>query len=148
MTGIGKILVFLNLIAAAALLTWGLSAYRNSPDWLDQKSAEGAAIEGEISLLKKEIDRYARAAAGASEGYATKSAVLASAERLRDFRKARLDVWLKDAEAGSFFTLPVVPNDPAVLDTSDAAEAAPSIQVCPRGRSSPRRTELEMSPLS
>ena len=61
MTGIGKLLVFLNLIAAAALLTWGLSAYANSPNWVDSKSADGTAVEGEISLLKKEIDKFAKA---------------------------------------------------------------------------------------
>lgn len=123
MTGIGKILVFLNLIAAAALLTWGLSAFRNSPQWVDVKG-EGSSVEGEISLLKKEIDRYSKASAGASNGYAANNATVRNAEATRDFRKVRLDVWMKDAENGQFFTLPRLANDPAVLDTSDAAEAA------------------------
>jgi len=123
MTGIGKILVFLNLIIAAALLTWGLSAYRNSPNWLDQKSDSGN-VEGEITLLKKEIEKLSKAAAGAHEGYAAKNATLASSEAIRDYRKARLDAWMKEAEGGSFYSLPTLPNDPAVLDTSDAAERA------------------------
>jgi predicted transcriptional regulator len=122
MTGIGKVLVFLNLMAAAALLTWGLSAFKNSPQWVDSKTADGQNVEGEISMLKKEIDRYAKAASGAQDGYTAKAAALQGSEATRDFRKTRLDTWLKDAEKGAFFALPVVANDPAVLDTSDAAE--------------------------
>jgi hypothetical protein len=121
MTGIGKVLVFLNLMAAAALLTWGLSAYRTSPNWVDVKTDTGT-VEGEITLLKAEIKKYSDAVAGTHNSYAAKNANLAASEAARDFRSRRLGVWLGDAEKGQFFTLPVMPNDPAVLDTSDAAE--------------------------
>lgn len=133
MTAIGKVLVFLNLMAAAALLTWGLSAYSNSPQWVDGKSGDGQKTDGEITRLKGEIDRYTKAIAGANSSYVANSTVAASADTTRDFRKARLDVWLKDAEKGEFFTLPRLPNDPTVLDTSDNAEA---------GRKNPARAIL------
>ena len=62
-TKIGKLLVFVNLMASVGLMAWALSLYTNRVDWLDATTAEGKT-DGQITLLKKEIDRLTKLPVG------------------------------------------------------------------------------------
>ncbi len=101
MTAFGKVLVFLNLAAAVALLSWSASLYANRIDWVDRKS-DTETVKGEITLLKEEIDKATRSIADAQVAYAAKSKDLTDAEALRDSRKRAYAVRLNEARRGTF----------------------------------------------
>ena len=79
MTGIGKLLVFVNLFISVGLMAWAVSAYSNRVDWLDRTTADGK-VNGQITELKNEIARLGKAAADANAGYAVKKFALTAAE--------------------------------------------------------------------
>jgi len=79
MTGIGKLLVFVNVFISVGLMTWAVSAYANRVDWLDRTTPDGK-VNGQITELKAEIDRLSKAVADAHGGYAIKKYALGAAE--------------------------------------------------------------------
>lgn len=100
-TRIGKLLVFVNLAVSAALLAWALSLYTNRVDWLDATTADGK-VEGQISLLKKEIGRLEKAVAETQAGYAGKKYALAASEERLDTRARVFERRLAQARNGRF----------------------------------------------
>jgi hypothetical protein len=101
MTSFGKVLAFVNLVVGLSLLAWGVSVYANRVDWVDRKT-DTESVEGEITKLKKEIDKLSRSIADANAAYAVRLAALTDAEARRDYRKARLDARLNEARRGTF----------------------------------------------
>ena len=108
MTRLGKILVFLNLLASVSLVTWAVSLSANRLDWIDRQDGD-RKVEGDITRLKKEID-------AALKGITETSAVYGQADRAltaleigadpgqegRDRRRAVFAARLKAAEDGRF----------------------------------------------
>jgi hypothetical protein len=132
MTTAGKILSFLNLIVAVGLLTWGLSAYANRADWVDQKSDAGT-VKGQITLLNEEVTRLTKAINDAQTGYGAEYVALIAEEGDRDYRRNqfafRLDVARqdKDPKGGSFRRqVPQQPpGNPAFTNLSVQGPAVP-----------------------
>src|SRR5688500_15727849 len=112
MTTFGKLLAFLNLVVGVSLLAWAVSVYANRADWVDRKSGTDS-VEGEISKLKKEIDRLPKSVADADAAYGRESAGLAGAEARRFYRKRRLDARIAQARQGTFRVQKMYENDPA-----------------------------------
>jgi hypothetical protein len=101
MTKIGKLLVFVNIFFSVGLLTWAVSMYTNRIDWLDSTNADGK-VEGQISTLKKEIDRLSRAITDANAGFIGKKYLMASAEERSDTRSRVFADRLNQARNGKF----------------------------------------------
>lgn len=100
-TKIGKLLVFVNLVASVGLLAWALSLYTNRIDWLDATTAEGKT-DGQITVLKKEIDRLTKAIGETQTGYAGKKYALAASEERLDTRARVFAARLNQARNGRF----------------------------------------------
>lgn len=101
MTGFGKLLAFLNLFAGVTLLAWSVSIYTNRVAWLDRKSDAGTT-EGQITKMKKEIDRLSRSIADAQASYGTEASEVARLEAARDYRRLGYAQRLTQARTGSF----------------------------------------------
>ena len=100
-TTIGKLLVFVNLVASVGLMAWALSLYTNRIDWLDTTTAEGK-VDGQITVLKKEIDRLTKAVAETQAGYSGKKYGLAASEESLDTRARVFARRLEQARNGRF----------------------------------------------
>lgn len=112
MSGFGKLLAFLNLFAGVTLLAWSVSIYANRVDWLDSKTDAGTT-EGQITQMKKEIDRLSRAITDAQASYGTEAGEVAKLEAARDYRKLGYAQRLAQARTGSFTVqLPQPPLGP------------------------------------
>jgi hypothetical protein len=122
MTTFGKLLAFLNLVVGVSLLTWGVSVYANRADWVDRKS-DTESVEGQITTLKKEIDRLQKSAVDANAAYGQRSVALASAETQRTYRKRKLDARIAEARQGTFKVQKTFPNNPAFVNVDDNAGA-------------------------
>ncbi len=101
MTTIGKLLVFVNLVASVGLLAWALSLYTNRIDWLDTTTADGK-VEGQISLLAKEIARLKKAIGETQSGYSVKKYALGVSEERLDQRSRVFATRLGQARSGRF----------------------------------------------
>ncbi len=100
-TTIGKLLVFVNLVASVGLMAWALSLYTNRIDWLDTASADGK-VEGQITALQKEIGRLTKAVGETSAGYNGKRYALAASEESLDTRARVFATRLNQARNGRF----------------------------------------------
>lgn len=114
----GKVLAFVNLVVGVSLFAWAVSVYGNRADWVDRKSDAGAA-EGQITKLKKEIDRLQKSIADADAAYGKESVALANAETRRYYRKAKLDARLQQARQGTFKVQKAYERDPAYTNVED-----------------------------
>jgi hypothetical protein len=101
MTRLGKLLVFVNLAVSVGLMAWALSLYTNRVNWLDATTAEGK-VEGQITTLKKEIDRLTKAIAETQQGYAGRRYALAATEERLDTRDRVFKQRLEQARNGRF----------------------------------------------
>ncbi len=101
MTTIGKLLVFVNLVASVGLMAWALSLFTNRIDWLDTTAAD-VKVEGQISLLKKEIDRLKKAIGETQAGYSGKKYALGVSEERLDQRDRVFKARLGQARNGRF----------------------------------------------
>src|SRR5687768_16214670 len=118
MTTFGKVLAFVNLVVGISLLAWAVSVYANRADWLDSKTDAGTT-EGEVTKLKKEIDRLQKSIADASTAHGQRSAVLANTEAVRHYRKQRLKARLDEARQGTFKVQKPDPNNPVYTNVND-----------------------------
>lgn len=115
-TRIGKLLVFLNLLAAVALVTWAVSLTANRLDWVDRQDGE-RKVEGEITRLKKEIEVASKGIAETSATFGQQDRALTAAESGTDFgregrdrRRAVFAARLKAAQDGRFADQVRLPN--------------------------------------
>jgi hypothetical protein len=118
MTTFGKVLAFVNLVVGVSLLAWAVSVYANRADWLDRKT-DGGAAEGEVTRLKKEIDRLQKAVADADQAYGQEMVGLANAETRRYYRKRKLDARIQQARQGTFKVQKAYERDPAYTNVDD-----------------------------
>src|SRR3954447_1601210 len=103
MTLLGKILAFLNLIIAVAMVSWSVTLYVTRPSWFEAKPEGGypAGKEAQnFALLKDEIDSLGRAALSASAEWGAQRARLEGLEKQRADRKAGYAVRLGWAREG------------------------------------------------
>lgn len=115
MTKLGKLLTFLNLVAAVVVLSWAASLFGNQAPWLDRKT-ETESVKGQITLMKEEIDKLGKSITDAQAAYGTKGRDLASAETTRDYRKARYAQRLDEARKGTFRVQVPMANDRTFVD--------------------------------
>jgi len=101
MTGIGKLLVFVNLFVSVGLMAWAVSAYANRVDWLDRTTEDGK-VNGQITELKAEIGRLSKAVADANAGYAAKKYALGVAEDRTVGRRLAFATRIDSARNGKF----------------------------------------------
>ena len=116
MTSLGKILAFVNLVIAMAMLSWSVSIYSLRPGWFDAKPEGGYPVGREaenFALLKDEIDNLGRAAIAASNEWGAQRTRLEGLEKLRATRQKgyaeRLE-WARNgnpAKEGAAFFEPV-----------------------------------------
>jgi hypothetical protein len=116
MTTLGKILAFVNLVIAIAMLSWSVSTYSLRPGWFDAKPEGGYPTDREaenFALLKDEIDNLGRAAVAASTEWGAQRSRLEGLEKLRATRQKgyaeRLE-WARNgnpAKDGAAFFEPV-----------------------------------------
>jgi hypothetical protein len=116
MTSLGKILAFVNLIIAMAMLSWSVSIYSLRPGWFDAKPEGGYPVGREaenFALLKDEIDNLGRAAIAASTEWGAQRTRLEGLEKQRTNRQKgyaeRLE-WARNgnpAKDGAAFFEPV-----------------------------------------
>ena len=86
MTFFGKLLAFLNLIIAVAMVSWSVTLYSTRPSWLEPKPEGGypAGKEAQnFALLKDEIDALGRTAIAASADWGAQRTRLEGLEQLR-----------------------------------------------------------------
>ena len=122
MTTFGKLLAFANLVVGVSLLAWAVSVYANRADWVDRKT-DTDSTEGEITKLKKEIDRLQKSVVDADAAYGRASAALATGETQRTYRKRKLDARIAQARQGTFKVQKAFPNNPAFVNVDDDAGA-------------------------
>ncbi|HVK17675.1 MAG TPA: hypothetical protein VM533_12065 [Fimbriiglobus sp.] len=118
MTTFGKVLAFLNLVVGVSLLAWGASVYANRADWVDRKTGTDS-VEGDVTRLKKEIDRLQKSVVDADAAYGQRSVALATAESNRTYRKRKLDARIAEARQGTFKVQKTFPNNPAFVNVDD-----------------------------
>ena len=118
MTTFGKVLAFVNLVVGVSLLAWAVSVYANRADWVDSKSDAGTD-EGQITQLKKEIDRLQKSVADADLAYGQESLALATAEFRQSYRERKLDDRVRQARLGAFKVQKVYERDPAFTNVDD-----------------------------
>lgn len=85
MTTLGKILVFVNLVVAVAILSWSTTLYAARPGWFDPKP-EGVSPGHEpqsFAQLKEDIDTLGRAAVAAGREWGVQRNRLEAAEKQR-----------------------------------------------------------------
>jgi hypothetical protein len=142
-TLLGKLLAFLNLAVAIALLAWTVSLYQHRPGWFDPlpEGDKGLAKKADdtpsFAELKQEIDTLGRAAAVASDSWGKQKAILVAAEERRAKRRAEFDkriAWAKTGNKdkdGSAFFGPVYEVDPIddtkTLSSLNINEIGPAI---------------------
>jgi hypothetical protein len=89
MTTLGKILAFVSLIIAIAMVTWSVSVYAARPTWFDPKP-DGGFTPGKdqenFAQLKEEIDNLGRVAMSAGAHWGTQRTILEAAEKERGDR--------------------------------------------------------------
>jgi hypothetical protein len=94
MTAIGKLLVFLNLVAGLGILTWSTSVYVSRPGWFNP-APDGGVDKGNspvgFAQLKAETDALTRSAGIASAAWGTHLKTLQEREKLRAERRAGFD---------------------------------------------------------
>ena len=115
MTRIGKLLVYLNLVAGTAFLAWSITLYTQRIEWIDRQVPGGEKVEGELTRLKAEIDEQAAAVRLTTKAWGDALGRLAKVEIDRVKRKdelaRRLELARNDPEGG-FFADVLLP-DPA-----------------------------------
>jgi hypothetical protein len=91
MTTLGKILAFVNLVIAMAMLSWSVSTYSLRPGWFNPKPEGGGYPTGRevenFAQLKDEIDNLGRAAVAASTEWGAQRTRLEGLETLRANRQ-------------------------------------------------------------
>src|SRR5918994_531438 len=90
MTSLGKILAFVNLVIAMAMLSWSVSTYSLRPGWFDAKPEGGYPTGREaenFAQLKEEIDNLGRAAVAASAEWGAQRTRLEGLESVRATRQ-------------------------------------------------------------
>jgi DNA repair exonuclease SbcCD ATPase subunit len=109
---IGKLFVFLNLIAAVGLVAWAVSLTSNALDWTDTAADYREADENpdandtnNLKRLASKVTKLNEGIKAAQNGLAAKSALVLNAETERDARFAALQRRLTDARTGRFRTL-------------------------------------------
>lgn len=109
---IGKLFVFLNLIAALGLVAWAVSLTSNALDWIETPEGFNKADENphaddtnNLERLTGKITRLNEGIKAAQNGVAAKSTLILNAETERDARYAALQRRLTDARTGRFRTL-------------------------------------------
>lgn len=89
MTFLGKILTFVNLVIAMAMVSWSVTLYSTRPSWFDAK-AEGGYPAGKdpvnFAQLKEDIEALGRAATSASADWGAQRTRLEGLEQLRAVR--------------------------------------------------------------
>ena len=117
----GKLLAFVNLVVGVSLLAWAVSVYANRADWVDRKS-DTDSTEGEITTLKKEIDRLQKSVVDANAAYGQRRRPpWRPAETQRTYRKRKLDARIAEARQGTFKVQKTFPNNPAFVNVDDNA---------------------------
>jgi hypothetical protein len=89
MTTLGKLLAFVNLVIAIAMVTWSVSVYAARPTWFDPKPDGGFAPgrdQENFAQLKEEIDNLGRVAMSAGAQWGTQRTILEAAEKERTDR--------------------------------------------------------------
>jgi hypothetical protein len=109
---LGKLFVFLNLIAAVGLVAWAVSLTSNALDWTDTAADFREADEdpnaddtNNLKRLASKITKLNEGIKSAQNGLVAKSTVVLNAETERDARYAALQRRLTDARTGRFRTL-------------------------------------------
>jgi len=116
MTLLGKILAFVNLLIAVAMLSWSVTLYATRPGWLDPKPEGGYPVGKEaqnFALLKDEIDSLGRTAIAASTEWGGQRARLEGLEKQRADRSkgyAQRIAWARDGRD------PKDPNSPGFFE--------------------------------
>jgi len=123
MTAIGKLLVFLNLFVALALLTWAASLSANRLDWVDRKT-ETETIKGQVTRLKEQLDAATKSIAQLSDNYGTMDRKLTEAELDRDQRRAEFANRLQEARDGTFREQVLLPDGIRI----DIAQKGPTVK--------------------
>ena len=116
MTLVGKILTFVNLIIAMAMVSWSVTLYSTRPGWFEAKPEGGypTGTEAEnFALLKDEIDSLGRAAIAASTEWGAQRARLEGLEQLRAARLRGYEQRLNWAREGRD---PKDPNSPGFFE--------------------------------
>lgn len=93
MTFIGKLLVFLNLILGVGVAIWSTSIYAQRPGWFNPPP-EGGVDKGHSPMsfpqMTAEITSLGKAAVSASNSLSAQLKALDYAERVRDYRYAKM----------------------------------------------------------
>jgi len=97
MNFLGKLLVFLNVILATALLSWAVSLYTNRVDW--------PAVEMDGKKLTEWPGQYARDVAANNARYADAKDMVRAAEAQLATRRVALRDQLELARSGQFYEL-------------------------------------------
>jgi len=98
MTAVGKLLAFVNLFVAIALVTWSTSAYVNRSDWVDGEDANKAPVPGQISKMDAEIKKLTKSISDSQASYGDRKTKLETAEKDLDYRRAQFKKRLDTAE--------------------------------------------------
>jgi hypothetical protein len=133
MTLLGKILAFVNLVIALAMLSWSVSVYTNRPAWFDPKPESGypqGSMAENFAQLKDDIDNLGRAAVAASNEWGAQRDRLEAVEKLRANRQKgyaeRLE-WARNGRPndknGAGFFEPVYEPRTGLLDLSAVGDA-------------------------
>lgn len=114
---LGKIFVFVNLIAAIGLTAWAVSLTSNRLDWIDKPEGFNPGDENplandtnNIERLKNKVTRLNDGIKASQNGLAAKSTILINTETERDFRYASLQARITNARTGKFRTLKYLVN--------------------------------------
>ncbi len=104
MAGLGKLLVFLNVALSVGLLTWGVTTANNRADYLDPPAPAGggAAVKGQLSTFKAEIDRLTKAINDSNTGYSGQLAALTTIDARREARQRGFARRIAQARSGQF----------------------------------------------
>ena len=108
----GKLFVFLNLIAAVALVAWAVSLTSNRLDWIDKPEGFNAADENpyaddtnNLERLASKVTKLNDGIKAAQNGLAARSAFVLVTETERDARSDAIKLRIREARNGKFKTL-------------------------------------------
>ena len=114
---LGKLFVFLNLIAAIGLVAWAVSLSSNRLDWIDKPEGFSAAEENPLAddtnnleRLAAKVTRLNGGITASQNGLAAKSTAVLNSETERDNRYAALQIRINNARTGKFKTLKYLTN--------------------------------------
>lgn len=112
MASLGKLFVFLNLIAAVGLAAWAFSLTQNRLDWVEKPEGFSDANEdprandtNNLARLTNKISRLNEGIKSAQNGVAAKSAFALAAEAEQAARANALALRIRDARTGRFRSL-------------------------------------------